>query len=122
MENLKALYCKALKSIELPRTIESIRAKAFMNCQSLESIYIPDTVELLDDDIDDISFSDVDSTESTNYITSKELAKCIADGLDKEKNIKANSFETNEDAAKYVLENIPAGTTNEPGLNTLPFA
>lgn len=53
----------------------------------------------------------INNFENVELLTVGELAKCIADGLDKEKNIKANSFETNEDAAKYVLENIPAGTT-----------
>lgn len=53
----------------------------------------------------------INNFENVEVLTVGELAKCITDELNKEKNIKSSNFETNAEVAKYVLENIPAGTT-----------
>lgn len=44
-------------------------------------------------------------------ITVGNLSKYIIKGLSDEKKFDAKNFESNYDAAKYILENIPAGTT-----------
>lgn len=44
-------------------------------------------------------------------ITVGSLAKAIVNGLSSEKRNDAISFDTNKDTAKYILENLPAGTT-----------
>lgn len=49
--------------------------------------------------------------EDFELVTVGELAKHIAEGLNPKKGIKTNSFATNSQAAKYILENISDGTT-----------
>lgn len=49
--------------------------------------------------------------ENIEVLTVGELAKHITSGLDKKKDIKSKNFETNTEVAKYILENLPAGTT-----------
>lgn len=42
-------YSKALTGVELPSTLETIRAQAFYGCPVLESVDIPDSVEIMEE-------------------------------------------------------------------------
>ena len=53
----------------------------------------------------------INNFDHVELITVGKLAKYITKGLAIEKNIKFASFENNQDVAKYLLENIPSGTT-----------
>ena len=53
----------------------------------------------------------INNFDNVEVITVGELAKYYIKGLDTNKNTKSASFSTNKDAAKYILENIPTGTT-----------
>lgn len=71
-------YSKALTGVELPSTLETIRAQAFYSCPMLESVDIPDSVEIMEESAFSFceSLASVRLSESMKSIYNETFYKC----------------------------------------------
>lgn len=95
-ESLKAAVSTFLSTQEPPRVLV---LGDMGELGKDEKKYHKEIGKFLEDNFDDFSL-----------ITVGKLSKNIIKGLSEEKKFGAKNFETNQEAAKYILENIPAGT------------
>ena len=93
-------YCSSLKSITIPNNVTIIDTKAFYGCSSLERINIPESVK----EIDFQAFGDSSALLSVDFAIKNGWKYKEANSDNPVTDVPPNTFDTPEDAAKYIKE------------------
>ena len=93
-------YCSSLKSITIPNNVTIIDTDAFYGCSSLERINIPESVK----EIDFQAFGDCSGLLSVDFAIKNGWKYKEANSSNPVTDVPPNTFDTPEDAAKYIKE------------------
>ena len=93
-------YCSSLKSITIPNNVTIIDTGAFYGCSSLERINIPESVK----EIDFQAFGDCSALLSVDFAIKNGWKHREVNTSNPVTDVPPNTFDTPEDAAKYIKE------------------